>query len=123
MLTCTQNGGMPDATPATTSFANGSRPTSTSGPIPGYVPYANVYNTPAQPRNAPYGRDARDSPRGSSDRFDRKDYRADPRGGRYESVVRETLSNEADLLFRYHDDRDYDSDDNSRYRRRSTRYD
>ncbi|CAD0097518.1 unnamed protein product [Aureobasidium mustum] len=73
---------MPGATPATTSFSNGSRPTSTSGPIPGYVPYANVYNAPAQSQRYP-----RDSPRGSSDRFERKDYRVDQRGGRYERAL------------------------------------
>lgn len=35
----------------------------------------------------------------------------------------ETLKIEPDHIFRYYGDRDYDSDDDSRYRRRSTRYD
>jgi len=77
---------MPGATPATTSFANGARPASTSGPIPGYVPYAHVYSTSAHAQNDSHGHDPRDSPRGSSDRYDRKDYRVDPRSRRYESA-------------------------------------
>ncbi|KAG9603273.1 hypothetical protein KCU77_g1277, partial [Aureobasidium melanogenum] len=99
------NGPMAGATPAATSFSNGSRPTSRSGPIPGYVPYANVYNPPAQSQHYPRGHEPRDSPRGSLDRLDRKDYRADQRGGRY------------------HDDRNSGSDDDARYRRRSSRFD
>ncbi|KAK6006514.1 hypothetical protein QM012_006924 [Aureobasidium pullulans] len=99
------NGPIPGATPATTSFSNGSRPTSTSGPIPGYVPYANVYNTPAQSRNYSRGRESRDSPRGSLDHLDRRDYRPDQRGGRY------------------HDNRHSDSDEEIKYRRRSSRFD
>ncbi|KAH0395497.1 hypothetical protein KCU89_g10271, partial [Aureobasidium melanogenum] len=99
------NGPMPGATPAQTSSSNGSRPTSRSGPISGYVPYANVYNTPAQSQHYPRGHEPRDSPRGSSDRLDRREYRPDQRGGRY------------------HDDRNSGSDDDARYRRRSSRFD
>ncbi|CAD0113377.1 unnamed protein product [Aureobasidium uvarum] len=117
------NGPVPGATPATTSFTNGSRPTSTSGPIPGYVPYAHVYNKPSKSQHAGYSRDARDSPRSSSDRFDRKDYRTEPRGGRYEFILRGGSEIEADTIFRYNDSHDYDSSDDAKYRRRSSRYD
>lgn len=37
--------------------------------------------------------------------------------------LHKTSKFEADQMIRYHDDRDYDSDDDSRYRRRSTRFD
>jgi hypothetical protein len=122
ILTCIQNGDMSGVTPTTTSFADDSHPTSISGPIPGYVPYAHVYNRSAQSQHAPHGRDSHDTPRGSSDQYDRRGYRAEPRGGRYEYIFRRRMSNKADIPPRYHDDRDYDSEDGSRYRRRS-RYD
>jgi hypothetical protein len=113
---------MPGVTPTTTSFADDSHPTSTSGPIPGYVPYAHVYNRSAQSQHAPHGRDSRDTPRGSSDQYDRRGYRAEPRGGRYESISERRMSNKANFTSRHYDDRDYDSEDESRYRRRN-RYD
>ncbi|THX55269.1 hypothetical protein D6D06_05001 [Aureobasidium pullulans] len=101
------NGAVPGAIPVTTSITNGHRPTSSSGPIPGYVPYAHVYSTPAQSTKPdyPYASDARDSPRGSSDRYERRDYHADPRGRRY------------------NDSHDYADDADVKYRRRDSRYD
>ncbi|KAI4767532.1 hypothetical protein E4T44_14475 [Aureobasidium sp. EXF-8845] len=99
------NRGVPGVTPTMTSFADDYHPTSTSGPIPGYVPYAHVYNRSAQSQHAPHGRDSRDTPHGSSDQYDRRGYRAEPRGGRY------------------YDERDYDSEDDSKYRRRRSHYD
>lgn len=88
MLTGLQNGPMPGAAPAQTPSKNGSRPTSRSGPIPGYVPYANVYNTTAQSQHYSRGYESHDSPRGSMDRLDRRDYRPDQRGRRCEHALR-----------------------------------
>jgi hypothetical protein len=114
---------MPGVTPTTTSFADDSHPTSTSGPIPGYVPYAHVYNRSAQSQHAPHGRDSRDTPRGSSDQYDRRGYRVEPRGGRYEYIIKRRTSNKIDTSPRHYDDRDYDSEDDSKYRRRRSHYD
>ncbi|KAI5250223.1 hypothetical protein E4T43_00334 [Aureobasidium subglaciale] len=87
-------------TPPLTAFANGSRPVSTSGPIPGYVPYAHVYNAPFQSQTAPHGHEVRGSPRGSMDRYERRDYPADPRGARYNDA-----RSEGDVVYRRRDDR------------------
>jgi hypothetical protein len=80
---------------STTAFAEDTHPQSSSGPIPGYVPYADVYSEPLKPRytqptkpvqhagngivDYPHGHDTHDYP----DRRERRGHHAEYRHRRY----------------------------------------